>query len=83
MQVATITDVDADIAERLIPDRQVADRYRISPMTLWRWDQRGAELGFPAAVYINKRKYRRLSDLLAWERSRPQGLQRKLEGATP
>lgn len=43
----------------LIPDRKVRDELGVTDMTLWRWD-RNAELialGWPAPVYINKRKF--------------------------
>jgi hypothetical protein len=41
-----------------------------SDMSLYRW-LRDPALGFPAPIYIQKYRYWRLSDLLAWERSRP------------
>jgi predicted DNA-binding transcriptional regulator AlpA len=54
--------------DELIPDPQVCSRYNICPMTLWRWD-RDAALGFPKPVRIRRRKYRRLSELVGWERA--------------
>ena len=46
--------------KRLLPDHKVCGRYSISPMTLWRWDRDPelTALGWPAPVYIRKRKYR-------------------------
>ena len=41
-----------------------------SDMALWRWSQ-DPSLGFPAPIYIQQFRYWKLSDLLAWERSRP------------
>jgi predicted DNA-binding transcriptional regulator AlpA len=59
-----LDDADDDL---LIPDPEVRRRYGgISEMTLWRWD-RDPTLGFPKPVRIRNRKYRRLSELRAWE----------------
>lgn len=55
--------------KRFIPDPQVAERYGISAMTLWRWDRNPA-LKFPAPIRINNRKYRDETALVAWERQR-------------
>jgi predicted DNA-binding transcriptional regulator AlpA len=38
-------------------------------MTVWRW-LRDPYLGFPQPIYLGKRRYWRLADLEAWERSR-------------
>ena len=53
----------------LLPDPQVAQRYNVSPRTLYRWDERPG-LGFPKAIVINGRKYRRVEQLENWERQR-------------
>ena len=53
----------------LLPDPQVARRYNVNPRTLYRWD-RQPNLGFPQPLLINRRKYRRLSELETWERQR-------------
>jgi hypothetical protein len=53
----------------LIPDARVAQRYGVHSITVGRWDA-NHELGFPAPVIINRRKYRRRAELEAWERSR-------------
>jgi predicted DNA-binding transcriptional regulator AlpA len=55
--------------DRLIPDPQVRQRYGVTDMTLWRWDHTPS-LGFPQPIRINKRKFRRLSELLRWEAER-------------
>jgi hypothetical protein len=55
--------------DQLLPDPKVAERYGVSPRTLPRWDA-DAELGFPPRIKIRDRNYRRLSQLLAWERRR-------------
>ena len=51
---------------KLIPDPQVLRRYRISAMTLWRWD-RDPALNFPPPIRIRKRKYRAAADLDQWD----------------
>jgi hypothetical protein len=53
----------------LLPDKLVARRYGIHILTLSRWDA-NETLGFPRAVSINNRKYRRIAELEAWERAR-------------
>jgi predicted DNA-binding transcriptional regulator AlpA len=47
---------------KLLPERQVAERYGVSTMTLWRWDH-DPELRFPPAIRIRKRIYRDLDEL--------------------
>ena len=53
----------------LLPDPQVAQRYKISTRTLARWDNQ-PELGFPPPVRINNRKYRHVRALEEFERAR-------------
>jgi hypothetical protein len=53
----------------LLPDRLVAARYKVTTRTIDRWDQQ-PELGFPRALRINNRKYRRVNELARWERQR-------------
>jgi predicted DNA-binding transcriptional regulator AlpA len=48
----------------------VRTRYGVSDMTIWRWLHRG-DLGFPVPIRINNRRFWRLTDLEAWEASRP------------
>jgi hypothetical protein len=45
---------------KLMPDRDVRAEFKVTAMTLWRWDHdpRMAELGWPQPVRICKRKYR-------------------------
>jgi hypothetical protein len=54
---------------RLIPDKLVALRYSVCLRTLWRWD-RDPRLGFPRAVVIRGRKYRKEHELDAFDRAR-------------
>lgn len=58
--------------EMLLPDPQVAKRYSVSAMSIWRWDHR-PELGFPKPIRIQGRKYRRLSELREWEKNQRLG----------
>jgi hypothetical protein len=51
----------------LIPDREVAKRYHVVVRTLERWDLQ-PDLGFPLPVRINRRRYRELAALEAWDR---------------
>jgi len=53
----------------LLPDSQVAARYKVDPRTIARWDQK-PELDFPRPVRINTRKYRSIEALELWERKR-------------
>ncbi|KSV90945.1 hypothetical protein N181_09760 [Sinorhizobium fredii USDA 205] len=48
---------------------QVLQRYSISEMSLWRW-QKNESLGFPRPMIVNKRKFFKEEDLVAWERER-------------
>jgi len=66
------TKIDVDVisdSSDLLPDPRVARRYHVTSRTIDRWD-RQPDLGFPKAVRINQRKYRRLSELEIWERGR-------------
>lgn len=56
-------------ARRYLPDPKVCQRYSVTPMTLWRWDNDPA-VNFPKPIRINRRKYRDESELEAWERLR-------------
>jgi DNA-binding transcriptional MerR regulator len=58
--------------DELIPDPKVAKRFNVHPITIRRWEE-NPKLGFPEAVRINNRKYRRRRELVAWERSRAAG----------
>jgi hypothetical protein len=55
--------------DELLPDVRVAQRYGVHPLSIKRWSA-DAKLGFPEAIEINGRFYRRLCDLIAWERAR-------------
>ena len=53
---------------RLIPDREVRERYKLSSMGLWRWDH-DSNLNFPKPVWIRGRKYRDEAELAAFDRA--------------
>jgi predicted DNA-binding transcriptional regulator AlpA len=53
-----------------LPARLVWERFSISSMTLWRWCAND-RLGFPKPRYFGRFRYFRLSELTAWEESRP------------
>ncbi|SSC73058.1 unnamed protein product [Ciceribacter sp. T2.26MG-112.2] len=48
---------------------QVKQRYSISEMTLWRWEN-SETLEFPKPIVVNRRKFFREEDLTNWERAR-------------
>jgi hypothetical protein len=58
-----------DHGDELLPDVRVAQRYAVHPLTVKRWAA-DARLNFPEGIEINGRLYRRVKDLVAWERSR-------------
>lgn len=53
----------------LLPTRVVCERYKVTIRTIERWlvDEK---LGFPTPIFINKRRYFRERDLVAFQRSR-------------
>ena len=62
-------DSDDESAGRyLLTSQQIAKRYSISAMTLWRWEA-DAEMQFPKPKWIRRRKYWDVASLAAWERS--------------
>lgn len=54
--------------ESYLPSRKVQERYRISDVTLWRWE-RAENSAFPKPVRINGRKFWAVSALVEYERS--------------
>ncbi len=55
-------------ARVLLNDRQVAERYGVVVRTLERWDLDPA-MKFPPPIRINRRRYREVAALEAWERA--------------
>ena len=58
--------------ERLLPARQIWERYGITSRTLSRWLARG-NLGFPRPIFVNGHRYFRLGEIEVWERAQPRG----------
>ena len=52
--------------EELLPAASTRNRYRVSDMTLWRWEN-DPDLDFPKPIRINGRRYWRIADLQAFE----------------
>ena len=55
-----------DPGPTFLPEAAVCRRYGVSDTTIIRWE-RDERLGFPQALVIRGRKYRRLSELRAFE----------------
>jgi hypothetical protein len=55
--------------ERWLSRSQQAQRWSISKRSVERWGE-DEELGLPPEIEINGRRYRKLSELEAWERKR-------------
>jgi hypothetical protein len=53
-----------------LPARAVWERYNVTSTSLYRWlgDE---EIGFPHPIYIGRFPYWKITNLLAWEASRP------------
>jgi predicted DNA-binding transcriptional regulator AlpA len=59
----------APSSDNLLPARKVWERYGVTDRTLDRWLAR-EELQFPRPVVVNRRRYFRDKDLVAWEQRR-------------
>ena len=55
---------------QFLPASSVWKRYRVTPMSGYGW-LADEKLGFPRPIYIGRFRYWRLSELVAWEASRP------------
>lgn len=58
---------DASPKRNLMPDRLVAERYSVGVKTIERWGK-DPKMAFPPIVMINKRRYRSVAALDAWDR---------------
>ena len=58
-----------DANDTLLPTREVRKRYHVSDTWLDR--QLASDADMPRPIYIGNRRYWRLSELVAWENSRP------------
>jgi hypothetical protein len=52
--------------KKYIPDAKVCERYDITPITLWRWDN-DPDLKFPPPIRVRGRKYRDAAELDAFD----------------
>lgn len=59
-------------AQKYLPAHMTARRLGVTPMTIYRWERDPAS-GFPAPVYFGRYKFHIISELEAWEASRPRG----------
>ena len=71
-----------DAPDELVPDPQVWRELGISSMTGWRWDRdpKLAALGFPPAVKIRNRNYRRRRQLETFKQNVLSNLARRNSG---
>jgi hypothetical protein len=53
-------------SKKLLPEAKVAERYGVTTVTLWRWDN-DPDLGFPKPIVIRQRKYRDVEQLDAFD----------------
>ena len=60
--------IETTATSKLLPTRQVCERYGVSDRTIARWE-RDSDLRFPQPVTINKRKYYSESALTAFDRA--------------
>lgn len=66
-------ELPADAADEIfLTSKQVQQRYSVTGMSVYRWEN-DAATGFPAPTYFGRWKRYRLSELVAWERSRARG----------
>ena len=56
-------------SRRLVPDKQVSERYGVHISTLYNWD-RDPNLNFPRPIRINRRKFRDEAELDQFDRAR-------------
>jgi hypothetical protein len=71
-----------DVPDELVPDPQVWHELGITSMTGWRWDRdpKLAALGFPPAVKIRNRNYRRRRQLETFKQNVLSNLARRNSG---
>ncbi len=70
MKRPEVTDRACGDDDRFLPARAVWERYDVTSMSIWRW-LRDPAMGFPRPVLFGRLRYWKLSELLAWEASRP------------
>jgi DNA-binding transcriptional MerR regulator len=62
IQPVTGHSLPARRSRKLLPTKQVAERYAVTPRTIERW-RRNPDLNFPAALNINGRNYQDQDEL--------------------
>jgi predicted DNA-binding transcriptional regulator AlpA len=72
----------AAAGDSFLPARRVWERYHVSAMTIYRWLREEA-MGFPRPVYLGRFRYWKLSELVAWERSKAERPRTAAKRATP
>lgn len=65
----------------LIPRKQTASRYGVTPRTIERWEADPA-MGFPRSTVINRRHYDDVDQLDAWDRECAKRGRTQTDGAT-
>lgn len=55
--------------ETYLPMRRVAARFGVTRVTIWNWNN-DARMAFPQPLYIGRRRYWKLSELLAFEQAK-------------
>jgi hypothetical protein len=68
----------SDHRETFLTRLQQAKRWNVSKRSVERWGE-DEKLGLPSEIEINGRRYRKLSELEAWERSRAVSAARHVE----
>ena len=63
---------DANRTDSFLTSRQVMERYKISEVTLYRWE-RNERLNFPKPTVIFRRKLYSEQAIVEWERKRAAG----------
>jgi hypothetical protein len=68
-KIIPVGDIEASLAsylgECLVPDLVTRHLFRVTDMTLYRWERK-PELGFPQAIKIEGRKYRKAAEIRAF-----------------
>jgi predicted DNA-binding transcriptional regulator AlpA len=67
--------IDDGAGDSFLPAMAVCERYQITSMSLHRW-LADEDMDFPKPLYFGRFRYWRVSELVAWERSRPRHARR-------
>lgn len=73
MNVSTSNNTDNffvnNSTSQFVTANDILKRYRITQMTLWRWIN-SADVKFPKPIYISKRRYFKINEIIEWENNR-------------